>query len=323
MSRNFKAKPAQREKLKFSAMFMGATGSGKTTGALITAKGLIKAKYPDLDDTKDDFWAKIGVLDTEHNRSKVYADATIGGEYIGRFMHVEFNPPFDVDSYIEGANYLKSLGCEVIVVDSITHAWDDAGGILDLHANMGGQFATWQKINPIIKKLYMALTSDQDIHVITTVRSKIKYEAAATETGKMKVSKIGLKPIMRDDFEYEVLTALHFDEDHKVSVIKDNTQIFENEVLLNSQYGMSLYNYLENGVDVNAEKMLATKKLVRIIGDLLEVNKDNKEVVAFMDLVSKQTTKKYGLTSWKDLPTNSIENIFDKLKGILNLHGHE
>jgi hypothetical protein len=320
MSRNFKAKPAEREKLKFSAMFMGATGSGKTIGALITAKGLIKAKYPDLVDTSDAFWKKIGVLDTEHNRAKVYADTTIGGEYIGRFLHAEFTPPYDVDSYIEGSNYLKSLGCEVVIIDSITHAWDDAGGILDLHQNMGGNFATWQKINPIIKKLYLALTADQDIHIITTVRSKIKYEAAATETGKMKVSKIGLKPIMRDDFEYEVLTALHFDEDHKVSIVKDNTQIFENDVLLKNDYGVALYSYLEKGVDVNAERVEQSNKLLKIIKDLLVVNKDNKEMIAFMDLVNKQTLKKYGLTTWEDLPLNSLEGVLEKLKGVLKIN---
>jgi hypothetical protein len=319
MSRNFKATTAEREKLKFSAMFMGATGSGKTVGALITAKGLIKAKYPNMDDTSDEFWSKIGILDTEHNRSKVYANTTLGTEYIGRFKHVEFTPPFDVDSYIDGTEYLKSIGCEAIIIDSITHAWDDAGGILDLHQNMGGQFATWQKINPIIKKLYLALTADQNAHIITTVRSKIKYEAAATETGKMRVSKIGLKPIMRDDFEYEVLTALHFDEDHKVSVIKDNTHIFEDDVLLKSDYGMSLHNYLEKGVDVNAIKMESAKKVVETIDNLLQANKGNKELIAFMDLVDKQTAKKYGLTTWKDLPLSSLEGLLEKLKGVLKV----
>jgi hypothetical protein len=317
MSRNFTAKLAEREKLKFSAMFMGATGSGKTVGALIVAKGLVKAKHPELDDSSDEFWKKIGILDTEHNRSKVYANTTINNEYIGKFYHIEFEPPYDVDSYLEGTNYLKKLGCEVIIIDSITHAWDDAGGILDLHANLGGQFATWQKINPIIKKLYHALTADQTVHIITTVRSKIKYEATATETGKMKVSKIGLKPIMRDDFEYEVLTALHFDEDHKVSVIKDNTHIFESEVLLKNDYGVSLHNYLDKGVDVNAEREAKQVSVRDIIANLLTANKENKEAVAFMTQVDAQTRKKYGLSSWRELPLNSLENVLEKLREVL------
>lgn len=313
MSRQFKALPAEREKLKFSAMFMGATGSGKTLGALITAKGLVKAKYPTLDDTSDEFWKKIGVLDTEHNRSKVYANTSIGN-FVGRFLHIEFEPPYDVDSYLAGVSYLKSLGCEVVIIDSITHAWDDSGGILDLHQNMGGQFATWQKINPIIKKLYHALTADQDIHIITTVRSKIKYEAAATETGKMKVSKIGLKPIMREDFEYEVLTALHFDEEHKVTVVKDNTQIFEDAVLLTPDYGVSLHKYLEQGVDVNAERKKAQDILIANVDKFLITHKDNKKVSALMNLIDQQAKRKYGVVSWKDLPFSSIENMYDRLK---------
>jgi len=319
MSRSFKAVPAQREKLKFSAMFMGATGSGKTVGALLTAKGLLKAKYATVDDASDEFWSKIGILDTEHNRSKVYADTTISGDYIGKFLHAEFEPPYDVDSYLDGVNYLKGLGCEVIIIDSITHAWDDAGGILDLHANMGGQFATWQKINPIIKKLYLALTADSSVHIITTVRSKIKYEATATETGKMRVSKIGLKPIMRDDFEYEVLTALHFDEDHKVSVIKDNTHIFEGDVKLTSDYGKSLHDYLEKGVDINAQRIAKSSKTIETITSLLDTHKDNKELTAFMTLVSQQARKKYGVTNWEDLPINSLEGVLEKMKGVLKI----
>jgi hypothetical protein len=314
MPRSFKAVPAEREKLKFSAMFMGATGSGKTLSALITAKGLVKARNPDLDDSSDDFWKKIGVLDTEHNRSKVYANTSIAGNYVGRFLHVEFEPPFDVDSYLAGVDYLKSSGCEVIIIDSITHAWDDTGGILDLHSNMGGQFATWQKINPIIKRLYHALTADQDVHIITTVRSKIKYEAAASETGKMKVSKIGLKPIMREDFEYEVLTALHFDEDHKVTVVKDNTQIFDDGVYITPDYGLQLHAYLEEGVDVNAMRKKKQDELTTTIDGLITSNLDNKKVSAFVNLVEQQAKRKYGITTWRDLPLNALENVLLKLK---------
>jgi hypothetical protein len=314
MPRSFKAVPAEREKLKFSAMFMGATGSGKTLSALITAKGLVKARNPDLDDSSDDFWKKIGVLDTEHNRSKVYANTSIAGNYVGRFLHVEFEPPFDVDSYLAGVDYLKSSGCEVIIIDSITHAWDDTGGILDLHSNMGGQFATWQKINPIIKRLYHALTADQDVHMITTVRSKIKYEAAASETGKMKVSKIGLKPIMREDFEYEVLTALHFDEDHKVTVVKDNTQIFDDGVYITPDYGLQLHAYLEEGVDVNAMRKKKQDELITTIDGLITSNLDNKKVSSFVNLVEQQAKRKYGITTWRDLPLNALENVLLKLK---------
>jgi hypothetical protein len=309
MARKFEVTPAEREKLKFSAMFMGATGSGKTVGALVTAKGIISAMYPDLDPQSADFWNKIGIVDTEHNRSKVYADTVIGGVYLGKFLHIEFDPPYDVDGYIEAIDALKRAGCEVVVVDSITHAWDDAGGILELHQNLGGSFSTWAKVKPIIKKMYSAFAADGNIHIISTVRSKIKYEAAATETGKMKVSKIGLKPIMRDDFEYEVLTALHFDEDHKVSVIKDNTQVFEEGVLLSEEYGKELLSFLDKGVDVFALRKERADKLVKDIDKLVAKYNDNREVEALMQKVELSAKRKYGLVTWKELPVATLESV--------------
>jgi hypothetical protein len=312
--RKFEIAEAEREKLKFSGMYMGATGSGKTVGALITAKGIIKAMYPDLDPNSKEFWSKIGVVDTEHNRSKVYADTSVGDTYIGKFLHIEFEAPFDVESYIAAIQALKDVGVEVVIVDSITHAWDDAGGILELHQNMGGQFSTWHKINPIIKKLYQAFTADDSIHIISTVRSKIKYEAAASETGKMKISKIGLKPVMRDDFEYEVLTALHFDEDHKVTVIKDNTHVFEDEVTLSDEYGVELQEFLDKGVDVFAARKAKGEKVVSDIMDLLDKNIENKELSAIMSTVESQAKRKYGLVDWKELPTSSLQTILERLR---------
>lgn len=313
MARKFDVTAAEREKLKFSGMYMGATGSGKTVGALITAKGIIQSMFPDLDPQSIEFWGKIGIVDTEHNRSKVYADTVIAGTYIGKFYHLEFDPPYDVDGYIDAIAALKSQGCEVVIVDSITHAWDDAGGILELHQNLGGSFSTWAKVKPIIKKMYSAFAADGNIHIISTVRSKIKYEATATETGKMKVSKIGLKPIMRDDFEYEVLTALHFDEDHKVSVIKDNTQVFEEGVLLSEEYGKELLNFLDKGVDVFALRKEKADTLVKDIDKLVAKNKDNREVEALMQKIEMQAKRKYGLVNWRELPVSTLQNVKDMI----------
>lgn len=309
--RKFEISKAEREQLKFSAMYMGATGSGKTVGALITAKGLIQGMYPDLDPSSDKFWDKIGVIDTEHNRSKIYADTTIGEEYIGRFVHLEFEPPFDVEGYISAAETLKSAGCNVIIVDSLTHAWADTGGLLELHNDMGGQFATWKKINPIIKRLYAAFTADTDVHMITTVRSKMKYEATTTETGKMGVSKIGLKPVMRDDFEYEVLSALHFDEDHKVTVVKDNTQVFDSGVYMTADYGKELFAFLTEGIDINSKREERRLKVVKAIEDFME--RGDKQVEVIMKTVSQQASNKYGLADWRDLPLASLNNVRNRL----------
>jgi hypothetical protein len=50
---------------------------------------------------------------------------------------------------------------------------------------------------------------------------------------------------------------------------------------------------------------------------LLTANKENKEAVAFMTQVDAQTRKKYGLSSWRELPLNSLENVLEKLREVL------
>jgi len=302
-------------------MFTGADGSGKTASALMVAKGLIQAKYPDMDDASQEFWDKIGMLDTEHSRGKIYADTTLNGHYIGKFLHIDFEPPYDVDSYISGIDHLKAQGCEIGIVDSLSHAWNDTGGLLELHGKMGGTFQTWNKVNPIITKFYRAVTADRDIHVIASVRSKISYGASTSETGKMEVTKIGLKPIMRDNFEYEVLSTVHFNMEHKATVLKDITHIIPNGVYIEPIVGRDLHAFLEQGVDMGAVKAEERAMVTEEVLGLLEKGQDpkfKKPVDALMFTVKRQSKAKYGTEDWTMLPTASLYSVKENLEGIVN-----
>ena len=64
-------KKAKREKIKVPIMITGASGSGKTVSALFIAKGIIEKMHSDLSEQEQ--WEKIGVIDTEHKRSLLYA----------------------------------------------------------------------------------------------------------------------------------------------------------------------------------------------------------------------------------------------------------
>jgi hypothetical protein len=57
-----------------------------------------------------------------------------------------------------------------------------------------------------------------------------------------------------------------------------------------------------------------------MMGDLLEVNKTNKELIALITMVDQQSKRKYGVESWKDLPQNSLENVFEKIKEVLKIN---
>ncbi|WP_270287444.1 AAA family ATPase [Enterococcus faecalis] len=171
-------KKAKREKIKVPIMITGASGSGKTVSALFIAKGIIEKMHSDLSEQEQ--WEKIGVIDTEHKRSLLYADSTIGNVDIGEFLHIDFEAPFTVQRYIQAFNLFKQAGVEVVIVDSLTHAWSGEGGILEQvenhqRGNSKNQMLAWNKVKPLEKE-FLKLVTGNSMYVIGTSRSKQAYD---------------------------------------------------------------------------------------------------------------------------------------------------
>jgi archaellum biogenesis ATPase FlaH len=123
MAEMFEVEVAEREKLKAAIAIIGPSGAGKTLGALKIAYGMMKAKYPDLSD--DEVWLKVGVADTEHELAKLYVNRSDLG--IGKFRYINFTEPYSPSRYDGAIKALKTKGAEVVVVDSISHAWEGSG----------------------------------------------------------------------------------------------------------------------------------------------------------------------------------------------------
>lgn len=245
-------KQAEREKLKALIAMMGASGSGKTFSSLLLAKGMIQEMFPDLDDTSDEFWGKIGVIDTEHNRSKIYADMEKHGYYIGKFQHANIEPPFEPEKYIQAVREAKKHGIEVIIIDSTSHAWEY---IRAWQQELGGRYQDWKDPDKLYNEFVKALTQT-DIHILATMRAKQKYALEANEVGNLQVVKLGEQPQQRDTFEYEFLVGFMFDQNHNANVTKDNTPLFEElkQFRITPEHGKDLIKWLDKGVDVLAEK---------------------------------------------------------------------
>ena len=249
------AQRAKRQKLRGAIALIGPSGSGKTLGALLLAYGMMKEKYPDADDY--DVWGKIGLIDSEHERALAYAGMVKAGVKIGEFWHVGLKAPYSVKNYTEKFNELKAEGVEVVVVDSTSHAWEGEGGVLDYQQDLGGRFQDWNTANkkafaPLVK-LFTGET--HDLHVINTIRAKQEYAMQPDDLGKMQVVKLGTKPVQRDSFEYEFQVVFNVDMSHKASVSKDNSGLFEGMYEpLHLQHGKALYEWLEAGIDVFAER---------------------------------------------------------------------
>lgn len=128
----FQVTNAQREKEKAIVGFIGPSGSGKTAGALLVAYGMMREAYPDASDKE--VWSKIGVVDTEHRRAKLYANLQFDDVRIGSFKHIDFTPPYTTERYQMALEAIKEAGAEVVIIDSLSHNWAGKAALLK---NMG------------------------------------------------------------------------------------------------------------------------------------------------------------------------------------------
>lgn len=205
MSSLMQFKRAVRTEAKLKILLTGASGSGKTLGALRLAESLAPGK--------------VAMIDSENSRSSYYAD----GIEFDVLALTDHHP----DAYIAAMEVAVESGYEVIIVDSLSHAWQD---VLDRktaydRANpRSNSYTNWKLFGAEWDSLVRAIL-DIPAHVFATARSKQAYEQVDVD-GKKKVLKLGLQPVIRDGTEYEF--ALHFDlnEAHKVDVKKDNTRKF-------------------------------------------------------------------------------------------------
>jgi hypothetical protein len=78
----------------------------------------------------------------------------------------------------------EEAGMEVIIIDSISHEWDGAGGILDIHSNMmGNSFTNWSRVTPM-HNAFVNKILQSPCHVIaTSAQSRIMSHRAQRQDG--------------------------------------------------------------------------------------------------------------------------------------------
>lgn len=257
---SFEITQASREQLIGSIALMGPSGAGKTLSSLKIAKGMMDKKYGDTI-TEDEKWKKVGYVDTEHERSKIYANNSRHG--IGAFSHIDFKKPFSLDRYDDAVIALKKHGCEVIITDSLSHFWDGDGGILDLQQSYGGTFQAWRDTNPHYENFISLVTGERHgLDMINCIRSKQAYEVGTSDTGKLKVEKLGLKPVQRDSLEYEFHIVFSIDMNHTAITVKDNSEMFKGiPIQIDVEVGEKIYDWLKTGKDVHAEQLAKEQEL--------------------------------------------------------------
>lgn len=227
---------SERKKAKIKMALQGPSGGGKSYSALLLSKGLANG---DL--------SKVAVIDTENGSADLYA-------HLGNYNVLTLAPPFTPENYIKAITVCEEAGMEVIIIDSISHEWDE---LLDFHSKLAGNsFTNWAKVTPR-QKAFVDKILQTNAHVIATMRTKQDY-VLNQKDGKFIPEKVGLKSVQRDGVDYEFTLVFDIDIKHFAVTSKDRTGLFINkpEFIISEQIGKEILDWCNSGQNPKVEENL-------------------------------------------------------------------
>ena len=262
----------------------GSSGSGKSMSALLIAKGL----------TADNL-SKVAVVDTENGSSDLYA-------HLGNYNVINLQPPYTPEKYMEAIDICINAGMDVIILDSISHCWDE---LIDFHSKLpGNSFTNWNKVTPR-QKAFVDKILQSPAHFISTMRTKQDY-VLNQKNGKYVPEKVGLKAVQRDGVEYEFTIVFDIDIKHFATASKDRTNLFSDkpEFIITQGVGMKIREWCNAGTDVDE-----VKQAIKECTSQEELNTLYKENLSLKDILNQQFVDQQNFLKSK---TNSNPNNFSK-----------
>lgn len=160
-------KKAERKKAFLKIAITGVSGSGKTYSALQLAQGL---------------GDKIAMIDTENGSGELYSN-------LCEYDVAPMSAPFTPEKYIDYIHEAEQAGYNVLIIDSLSHAWAGEGGVLDFvdkkaaTTRSGNSFTAWKDATPKQNRLVDAILQAK-MDVIVCMRSKQAYEIVENEKAK-------------------------------------------------------------------------------------------------------------------------------------------
>jgi hypothetical protein len=229
-------KKATKQQARLRMAIDGPSGSGKTMTSLILAQRLGR---------------KVALIDTERGSASKYAE-------LFEFDVLELDE-FSPQNYIEGIKAAAQAGYDVLIVDSLSHAWSGKGGILEQHdaavrrQKTENSFTAWREVTPLHNALIDAILQ-APMHVIATMRSKMDY-VQTTENGKTVVKKVGMAPVQRDGVEYEFDIVADMDSTNTMLISKSRCQELTGVVITkpDGTLGDTLKRWVTTGAPPMAE----------------------------------------------------------------------
>lgn len=202
MTRRPSFAPASRRQARLHLALIGPAGSGKTYTALKLATHLGK---------------RVALIDTERSSACTYA-----GDFKFDVCELDDHHP---QTYIDAIQAAAAAGYEVLIIDSLSHAWAGREGALELvdkaaaRSKGNNTFSAWRDVTPLHNKLLDAVLGSP-CHVIATLRAKTAYVQESDSKGRTQIRKMGLQPLQREGVEYEFDIVGDMDTDHNLVITK-------------------------------------------------------------------------------------------------------
>lgn len=317
----FKFEDAQRVQCKASIMIEGLPGKGKTGLALLIGYYLAGQK-----------WDKVFHIDTENKSANLFVDIPASdGSKFGHFKVGQLTSDigFKPSNFLAFREAAVSAGAEVVIEDSISHAWQYKGGVLDLLNEAKAKdaryakdsYAAWGDPEVVKEKNELLnLIRDHRTHVITTVRVKEKMEYIPGDDGKMKLQSLGEQQIQQADLKYEPDLVLQMQSPgssrgntikHPIALCtKSRYAIFQEgqEYEFTPELLKQLKEYLEEGVDPETLLKQQKDEYIKAVTDYLTTKSAAKTI---WNELKKQAG--YADTKLADLPLEVIKKLYVKI----------
>jgi hypothetical protein len=308
-------KKATKLQARARVALIGLSGGGKTYTALALATELSE---------------RVAVIDTERGSASKYSD-------IFNFDVLELES-FGPKTYVEAIQAAEAAGYEVIVIDSLSHAWMGKDGALEqvdkaAKRNQGNSFAAWRDVTPQHNELVDAMLRCK-AHVIVTMRAKTEYlQEKDTKTGKATIRKIGLQPVQRDGLEYEFDVVGDMTQDNELIVSKTRCPKLSGAVIPKPgrEFAGTLKAWLSDGAP--AEEKKPDLKIVKpepkpeaaTATPMCDKHTATDIAILWKDYGPKDRDgkplsqvawlkEKHGVEKWSALPLSTAKGIFDGLR---------
>lgn len=203
-------KKAVKEQSKLRLAIDGLAGSGKTYSTLSIASWIAKLMRENGHGE-----GRIALIDSERGSASLYAD---------KFdFDVSELDSFSPLAYVEAIKEAERLGYDIIIADSISHAWQGKDGALDQKdraaERKGNSWTAWRDVTPKHNALVDAMLQCK-AHFMATMRVKMEYVQEKDASGKTEIKKVGLQSIQREGMEYEFTIVGDIDHSHTMKIAK-------------------------------------------------------------------------------------------------------